>query len=376
MKLNYKICIVVPVLGYQNSILFVFSELKKLGCNVVVITSTSGGFKQKSKNISFETIDGIDIHRVADDTSSKAFLTEIIKIKSILDSFKPNIVLFGTWNLFRIASKLSKTYNSKLIWLTEFYFNNKRFIGGRKYYLGLKILLNPLAYIMRFFLTKNVDKIILSDISEKNLILEKNKKLTSIGWCNNLPNKFDVDPCGLNEKLNQGIFAGSFTSITINEKFVKAISFLLNNKLLDKIVIVGDGPKKYIIENLIEKFGKDKIEYLGQIERLEVLDLIKKSKIALNTTHEGGWGFIGECFAVGTLLLYTRNHYLFNHNYDSFHLNFTLSDRDDLNDILSNEELYHKLQENMICRYNNEHSAKSIGSKYFDLIKTTLLENE
>ena len=134
--------------------------------------------------------------------------------------------------------------------------------------------------------------------------------------------------------------------------------------------------KKYIIENLIEKFGKDKIEYLGQIERLEVLDLIKKSKIALNTTHEGGWGFIGECFAVGTLLLYTRNHYLFNHNYDSFHLNFTLSDRDDLNDILSNEELYHKLQENMICRYNNEHSAKSIGSKYFDLIKTTLLENE
>ena len=161
--------------------------------------------------------------------------------------------------------------------------------------------------------------------------------------------------------MNQAIFAGSLTSITINENFIKSVSYLLDNNVIEKILIIGDGPKKYIIDQLIDQYSIDKIEYLGQMNRIDVLDLIKKSKIALNTTYEGGWGFIGECFAVGTLLLFTRNHYIFKTSVDSFHLKLNDENLIQLKDLISNENVYSEIQSNMIERYQNNHTSSSIA---------------
>jgi glycosyltransferase involved in cell wall biosynthesis len=263
-------------------------------------------------------------------------------------------------------------YNAKLIWLTEFYFNHRRFLGGRKYYLGLNFLIKPIAAILRRYFYKNVDKIILSDISEKQYISTTSNKLVSIGWCNNLPIDFNKNPIKLNLKLNQAIFAGSLTSITINENFIKSVSYLLDNNIIEKILIIGDGPKKYIIDQLIDQYSIDKIEYLGQMNRIDVLDLIKKSKIALNTTYEGGWGFIGECFAVGTLLLFTRNHYRFKTSIDSFHLKLNDENLIQLKNIISNENVYSEMQSNMIERYQNNHTSSSIAKKYRQIFTNLL----
>jgi len=371
MKKNLRVCVIVPVLGIHNSILYVFSELKKLGCNIIVITSTSGGYKSESKSSSFEIIDGLEIYRITDQISSKSFLKEIETIQLILNKTQPNIILFGTWYLFRVGYKISKLYNTKLVWLTEFYFNDRRFIGGRKYYLGLKVLIKPVAIILRSYFYKNVDKIIISDISEKKYILTNNK-LVSIGWCNTLPTDFNSNPIRLNLKLSQAIFAGSLTSVTINKNFIKSVSYLLDNNVIEKVIIIGDGPEKYIIDKLIDQYSIEKIEYLGQMNRIDVLDLIKKSRIALNTTYEGGWGFIGECFALGTLLLYTRNHYLFNHNEDSYFLNFRQNSLLELLRLLDSENLYSILQENMIQRYQNKHTSSSIAKKYKEIFISLL----
>lgn len=376
MKSKLRICVIVPVLGAQNSILYVFSELKKIGCNIIVITSTSGGYKSKSKNSPFEIIDGLEIHRIADQISSKSFLKEIESVKLILDKTKPNVVLFGTWGLFKIGYKISRLYDAKLIWLTEFYFNERRFIGGRKYYLGLKFLIKPVAFVLRNYFSKNVDRIILSDISEKKYISETSKKLVSVGWCNNLPSNYNADRIPLNLKLNQAIFAGSLITITINDNFVKAVSYLLNNSVVEKVIVIGDGPQRPVIDELIYQYGSDKIVYLGQMDRIDVLDLIKKSKLALNTTYEGGWGFIGECFALGTLLLYTRNHYLFNHKKDSYLLKFDQNNLQELISLIENESCYATLQEYMIQRFHHEHSAKAIAGKYYNLMYTTVDRNE
>ena len=206
---------------------------------------------------------------------------------------------------------------------------------------------------------------------KKKYITKKTEKIIPIGWCNNLPNNFDSRPIKLKQKTDNAVFAGSLTKITINDKFVETVSFLLDNNLIEYITIIGDGPKRYIIEDLIYKYGNSKIKYLGQIDRLRVLSIIRKSKLALNTTIEGGWGFIGECFAVGTLLLFYRNHYLFKTEIDSLKIDFTQKGLNKLKEIINSDDKYERIQKNMIRRYDESHSSNSIAKKYkkvFDLV--------
>ena len=56
------------------------------------------------------------------------------------------------------------------------------------------------------------------------------------------------------------------------------------------------------------------------------IDEISKSRFGILTTQEGGWGFIGECLAMGTPLLIINNHYQFRDRIDSYYLSDIFED--------------------------------------------------
>ncbi len=106
------------------------------------------------------------------------------------------------------------------------------------------------------------------DVIEKDLI--KNKKDNSILWAGRMLDwKHPEIAVEVARKLK-----------SVN------VDFVMN--------IVGDGPEKQKLENLIEKYElKDKVNLLGSLSHEELLDLMKEHKIYMFTSDfNEGWGAV------------------------------------------------------------------------------------
>lgn len=370
MKKKQRVCVILPVLSNLNSILYVFTELIKMGNEVIVITSKRVGTKGVGTLPEIELINDLKIYRIADNyTSSKYFLDKISEISLIVDDFNPTIIFFGTRKLYKISKQISNRSKAKLVFLTEFFINSRRFIGERRYYMGIPVLAKPIASLMRSFFLRRVDKIIVTDFTEEAAILRryKSKKIAVMPWCNHLPSGFEVKNIGIESRLDQAIFAGSLINITINRQFLESVQSLIENKIVNKVVIVGQGPLKYKLEDLESRYP-GKIILMGTLPRKKALQEIGQSKLAILTTVNGGWGFIGECFALGTPLLYVYNHYSFNHLIDSFKFSYNTEEGvRELFGLISNDKKYRELQSNMMQRYISKHSSQSVALKVSDI---------
>ncbi len=359
-----KICFILPVLGSSNSILYAISELNK-DFDIIVLTSKSMGTKGLERLKSYEIINNVIIHRIVNNfSSSKEFLLKYYsEIDPILHSFNPNIVFFGTPYLFKIAKKISIEYSTKIVFFSEFFINSTRFLGRRRYYLGVNFFAPIVGEIIRKYFIKNVDLIIVSNFSEEEKIKKRypQEHIYTLPWCNHIPDT-ELSINKYPNRKNQIIFAGSLIKITINKYFISAVEKILNSDIVEQVVIIGYGPLRKKLEKISKKhYGRIKI--LGSQERSVTLREIKNSRLALLTTNTGGWGFIGECFALGTPILYRFNHYNFNPNYDSI---FFDPKNDDciinLNEILSSTEKYEKIQLNMRERYMRNHTSNVIAN--------------
>ncbi len=116
------------------------------------------------------------------------------------------------------------------------------------------------------------------------------------------PGRIEVVLCGLNHKLYRYLDLERFEDPTIVhlgrlrkyksvEVAIRAIKIIRDKLPKARLVIIGDGPYKSVLEGVTEKLGvKDAVEFKGYIESEELVRYLNKAHLLINPSPKEGWG--------------------------------------------------------------------------------------
>ena len=370
-----NIGIILPGLSLEyNSIGFMILELEKYGYNPTVITSRSRGLKDKGVNPEFEEHGRTKIYRIVDKSPEiwGAGGTEVEnRICDILEANNVSLICTCTNASYRIGRLLGKRLNVPNILMLEFVFHKRRFFSASKReFLGLPFLI-PLAWRYNYNKFRRGFTALSSFYVEEQPQVDSTKNVFLVPWCNDIRG---LNPSGI-DKENSLIFAGELTKWTIKVEMITALDKALSNGLIDKVHFVGYGDKKYLIDGLKSKY-KEEVIIHGSLPRQKVLELIKKAKYGLQPATLGGWGFMGECLALGTPLITLKsNRYKLSDGVNVI----LLEELSNLSKALSyyntNDKAYRCLQENGLVHYRLNHTAEITGKFFADMLDEVVLDH-
>ena len=191
--------------------------------------------------------------------------------------------------------------SSKFTYLKEMLAKNKFIFryNERPFRNSLIKRLHPLFIldIYSHFLCKNKNVYLLSssafsafDFSKIGLYKNKSYK-----W-GYFPTISSLDSQSLfNKKVdNSIIWCGRFIDCKHPEKAINLANYLNNQKIDFKLTMVGDGPLRENITNMIRDFNiEDKVELTGSVEFSLVRDMMEKSEYFIFTSdYDEGWGAV------------------------------------------------------------------------------------
>jgi glycosyltransferase involved in cell wall biosynthesis len=115
------------------------------------------------------------------------------------------------------------------------------------------------------------------------------------------------------------------------------------------------------------------VKYIPELPRTEALQLIAGSHYAYTPVVAGGWGFIGDCWSVGTPIVMTHHN-----SYVTNDVNALVAENvDDLirkiNRLYDEPNLYKKLEQKGY-EESEARKAETVGDALFDLF-TKAIEN-
>jgi len=252
------------------------------------------------------------------------------KLRNIIDEFSPDYVyVHNTWfkgslglfdvliekNINTLLKLHNFRYNCTRSILSKNHFQGKEYCAScglyrkdisifNKYYIDsiMKSIL-VIRYGIKYFniLKKNQIKIlVLTSFHKEYLkkILNKNKLISVV------PNYLEINnELVKNEKESYIVYAGRISK----EKGIKELIESFNNAELHsiKLKIIGVGPQ---YEKYNKLFSSSKIEFLGERENAEVLEIISKSKAVITATklYEGQPTLLCEASLMGVASFYPK----------------------------------------------------------------------
>jgi glycosyltransferase involved in cell wall biosynthesis len=102
------------------------------------------------------------------------------------------------------------------------------------------------------------------------------------------------------------VYAGSLNTLKNTQEFEWVIPRILEETPTKEFVAVGIGPHAKVLKDL-QRRTHGSVRYLGGLPRNEALRLTASSFYAYTPVKTGGWGFIGDCWSVGTPVVMTHN---------------------------------------------------------------------
>lgn len=252
------------------------------------------------------------------------------KLRSIIDEFSPDYVyVHNTWfngslglfdvliekNINTLLKLHNFRYNCTRYILSKNHFQGKEYCAScglyrkdisifNKYYIDsiMKSIL-VIRYGIKYFniLKKNQIKILVLTAFHKEYlkkILNKNKLISVV------PNYLEINnELVKNETESYIVYAGRISK----EKGVKELIESFNNAELHsiKLKIIGVGPQ---YEKYNKLFSSSKIEFLGERENTEVLEIISKSKAVVTATklYEGQPTLLCEASLMGVASFFPK----------------------------------------------------------------------
>lgn len=363
------VCIFPGLSKTLNSISYAFIYLKKLGVDLTVITSRSKGLKGTGYHPEFEDIDGIPVHRIYKDSHQQycSFSLKYEKVKKILTNFNPDILFCAHQNNLRFARRISKDFGTPIILFIEFARNPLRLLALRRRYLGIKPLAPYLAKTYWLFLARHSAAIITSYIGDKPYLQQLSKFGTPvyyIPWCNQIPQEYSKTSI---KHQYRGVFACELSKFSNSDEFIVSMPLIFAKSPVREFMIIGSGPGIKAIKILKQRYG-EKIKYMGYLPRINVLHFIEESFFGYLPARSGGWGFIGECWALKTPLI-AYNHYSFNDRKDALLLKSPHDIVTAINELYKSRSLYKTICEEGYKRYEKHHTAKATGEKFFQVFQ-------
>ena len=369
-----KILLIIPGINKKyNDNAYSYIHMHSQGAQIQVITSKLRETKGAGSDAPYENMDGIKIHRIYENFREQTSfpVKKYKQVYKIVTKFKPDLIFCSQQRNMKLAVKIKNDFNIPILLLVEFAYNSKNpftlvgFLKGRLPVAASRLLVSTYWKWLR----KHSSAIITCYHGDKKRLQRLSDKYTKtyyIPW----PTYRSPSVTNVKKNVGRGIFIGALSKHKNIVEFSHTLPLIFGSTPVKEFYIVGSGDFQYIVQSLIEKFP-DKIKYIPSIERNEALKLIASSFFAYAPMHYGGWGFLGDCWAVKTPIIATHNDYELINEMDSI-VTSAQSTVNAINRLYSDKELYQTIQNSGYDRFEKYHTADAVGKQYMEVVKTVL----
>ena len=363
-----------------NDNYYAYSHMCNLGDNILAITQRENINKGNRAEISpeFESDGNLKIYRLFDTVKQqKSILSNIFlyyKIKKIVSEFKPNIIFCEELGNMMLAIKIKKDFNIPIVLRAEFLYDKKypyrtmgrtlKFFKNRLTgdYLGIAI--GNSIWNLACNHSSAVISCYFGDVSKSNC-LEK-KSFHYVPWATS-----SLNVNYINKRVkNRAIFIGSFDRHKNLKELNETLPLLFQYTPLQEFWIVGDGEDLDVVNNL-KSIYPNKIRHISSLSRAECLELVRDSYFTYSPAIRGGWGFIGDSWAMKTPVLVTHNHYDFRDGIDSI-VTSPSKIVDRVIELYKDDILFNKISNGAYDRYVENYTAESVGLRYHNICMSVL----
>lgn len=357
----------------KNDNAFTLLRLQERGVKLTMIASKSLGLKGKGQLPSYESMDGISIHRLYRNLWEMLFLPNkhFNEVNEMTKDLKPDIIFCCQEFNMRIALKLQKRFNVPIILQVE---DAGRIYWGKAYSSKFNLLLGAIGLPSgrKFWpwLCSKASEIMTCHPRDQQISKELSQfgaPIHYIPWPTSIPANFKV----LSPKDHfRGVYIGSLYPFKNTQEFEFTIPRILAETPTREFVIVGPGPHAKIAKNL-QKTTNGKVRYISELSRSDALQLIASSYYAYTPVKKGGWGFLGDCWTMGTPVTMTHN--------DSYVTDMenalVANERHDLiqniNRLYDDPALYEKLKKQGYLE-SESRSTKVVGDSMYDVFSNAI----
>ena len=287
---------------------FMLLRAKEKGANITLITGKSLELKGKGKMVPYENMDGIPIHRLYENIWDMIVFPSrnIKKIIEITKDQKPDLIFCGQELDIKLALILQRHFKVPIVILVE---DAMRVYSGEAYTQKLNALLQitgiPSGKKFWPWLCRRVEMVITCHPQPQDVFNRLSKfgaPIKYLPWPTSVPS--NLKRVDLKSK-RRGVFVGSLYPHKNTEEFALTLPRIVKETSTKEFFVVGSGPHSKIVRALSKTCNS--IKYIPQLPRNEALNLIASSYYAHTPVRHGGWGFIGDCWSMGTPLVMTHN---------------------------------------------------------------------
>ena len=355
-----------------------YHAYKQMACNdntVLAISNKENINKGGRLEIDPEKeVDGsLYVHRVFNSMrEQQSFLRRLTfkkEIETLVSQFQPDVIFCEEISNLRFALELKRKFRVPIVLRTEFAYDANypyRSMGRL-----LKLFKNPLTrdsfpillggLIWRWAYA-NADAVIscyFEDAPKQPMV--HNTAFYYVPW----PTYYPAIEGEADRIKDRAVFIGAFDPHKNLSELASTIPELLSKSPLKEFCVVGTGEDLSVINKLKADYPES-IRHIHTLSREDCLKLIRDSFFSYSPATRGGWGFIGDSWAMGTPIVVTHNHYGFHDDVDSI----VTSPQDivkRVNSLYENESEIDRVREGGSKRFFENHTAEAVGSRFLEI---------
>lgn len=353
-----------------NDNAFMLTRLHNRGMNLAVIASRSLGLKGSGSLPISEDMNGVAVHRFYKNFKDMILFpnSKLSEVMDVAKELNPDLILCDQEFNMRLALSVQKVLKKPIVLLVE---DAGRIFSGEAYSsLKMKCIMKVFGIpssgpdFWSWLCEKSAALITWHPRDQANLsTLSKHKRpVYYLPWPSQIP---EMEVSKVKQK-NKGIYVGSLSPRKNTQEFEWALPLILEKTKTDQFIVVGPGPHVPIVKKLKEKYG-DAICYIDHMPRPEVMKLISSCYFAYTPVEIGGWGFIGDCWSMGTPLVMTHND-----SYVIDNVNALVSEDENgllknINRLYEDATLYNRLQSSGLKEYEKRKSTV-VGDYLYNIL--------
>jgi glycosyltransferase involved in cell wall biosynthesis len=371
-----NILIITPGINKRfNDNYHAYSYIANNNNNVLAISNkeslAKGGGLRKDPEVE---VDGsLVIHRIFNSMrEQQSFFRRLPykkRVKNLVSEFRPDVIFCEEISNLKFALEIKRELRVPIVLRTEFAFDADS--PYRSMSRLLKVFKNPLTgdrlaslvggLIWRWAYA-SADAVIscyYEDASKQPEV--NNTPFFYVPWPTYHPN---IEGEAKRVK-DRAVFIGAFVPHKNLSELLVTIPELLEKTPLKEFCFVGTGRDLAVIEQLKASYPES-IRHYESLSREECLKLIRDSFFSYSPATWGGWGFIGDSWAMGTPVVVTHNHYGFCDDVDSV-VTVPQEIVNRVKSLYENEPEFERVGAGGHKRYLEHHTAEAVGSRFLEI---------
>jgi len=319
-------------------------------------------------------VDGsLSVHRIFNSMrEQQSFLQRLRykkQVETLVSAFHPDVIFCEEISNLKFALEIKRKFKVPIVLRTEFAFDANypyRSMGRLLQVFKNPLIGDRLAILVGGLIWRwayaNADAVISCYYEDAPKQPEvNNTPFYYVPWPSYIPNIEGE----VTRVRDRAIFIGAFDSHKNMSELLSTIPQLLQKTPLKEFCVVGTGQDLSVIEQLKASYP-DSILHFVSLSREECLKLIRDSFFSYSPATRGGWGFIGDSWAMGTPIVVTHNHYGFLDDFDSV----VTSPEEIVNRVKSlyeTETEFERVRVGGHKRFLENHTAEAVGSRFLEI---------